>query len=133
MSTLDSSRVRFVGLLTRKEGLTKDEFMERWEKHGQLIKNSVFSQSILVYEQYHIDDKLREALKEGGVLVADCDGIGIMEVESVEKFNAAMSSEEYATIISVDEETFLNRAKTVVIPAAMSTFIGNDSKLKERA
>ncbi|KAF9021123.1 hypothetical protein BDZ89DRAFT_1071690 [Hymenopellis radicata] len=121
-SSLRTDRVRVVGFLKRKEGISKEEFTRRWLLHAAMFKSMEMSKVILKYEQMHVNDETSALLKGMGALTCEWDGIAIMEGESFEKVLSITSSEEYFKVLVPDEEEFLDRAKTTVVPMNFGTF-----------
>ncbi|KAK0501719.1 hypothetical protein EDD18DRAFT_1279395 [Armillaria luteobubalina] len=120
---LTQSRVRVVGFLKRKPGISKEEFTRRWLQHAELFKSTEMSKIILKYDQMHVNDETNALLKQMGAPTCDWDGITIMEGESFEKVLTITTCEEYERVLVPDELEFLDREKTQVVPLNFGVFI----------
>jgi hypothetical protein len=49
--TWRTDRVRLAGVLKKKEGLSREEFLEHWLAHGELFKTTEMAKSVLKYEE----------------------------------------------------------------------------------
>ncbi|KAK0489351.1 hypothetical protein IW261DRAFT_410457 [Armillaria novae-zelandiae] len=120
---LTQTRVRVVGFLKRKPGISKEEFTRRWLLHAELFKSTDMSKNILKYDQMHVNDETNALLKQMGAPTCDWDGIVIMEGESFEKVLRITTDEEYERVLVPDEVGFLDREKTQVVPLNFGVFI----------
>jgi hypothetical protein len=48
---LNKDRVRIVGFLKKKAGMSKEEFTRRWLEHGKLFRSLDISKVVTKYEQ----------------------------------------------------------------------------------
>ncbi|KZV92131.1 hypothetical protein EXIGLDRAFT_836705 [Exidia glandulosa HHB12029] len=116
--------VRMIGLIVAKDGMTHEEFTERWLRHGELIRSMDYVQkNILKYEQYHLDTSIPA---EHRASLVECSGMAIMEADSLDKILGIFTSKEFLAKGVVDEETFLNREKSRMYPAFTLTVLDND-------
>ena len=95
--------------LTRRSDLTHDEFVDYWtQRHTPLIAElPPGAVQVSRYVQLlPTEDEIP------GVATADYDGVAELWVDSVDDAAEWFTSETYATVIAVDEENFLDRAKT---------------------
>ncbi|KAF9007799.1 hypothetical protein BDZ89DRAFT_1079233 [Hymenopellis radicata] len=121
--SLRTDRVRVAAFLKRKEGISKEEFTRRWLLHAELFKSTEMSKVVLKYEQMHVNDETNALLKGMGALTCDWDGIAIVEGASFETILSILSSGEYLKVLVPDDEGYLDRAKTTVVPLNFGTFI----------
>ncbi|TBU29487.1 hypothetical protein BD309DRAFT_149726 [Dichomitus squalens] len=125
-----NDRVRLIGLMAKKPGLSDEEFFKHWhEVHGPLFTNlEVTKKNLLKYEQHHYTTQFEEGAKAMGFDVAPYRGIALFEAESYDKIMEIFASEEYNAIGLPDEQKFLDRSKTGFIPGTIITFIDTDKK-----
>lgn len=97
--------VKLVAFLTRREGMTLEEFYDHWEgTHGPLIRSTPeLARHIVRYEQH------RRVPEPTWVGTKGYDGITIQWLESVDAFTAFCAEPTYAELIEPDEEKFLDR------------------------
>ncbi|KII84840.1 hypothetical protein PLICRDRAFT_45646 [Plicaturopsis crispa FD-325 SS-3] len=116
-----TDRVRVVGLVKRKEGISKEEFNRYWVEHGKLFAGlAVVKRNLLKYEQCFVHS---DTVRAFGLPAVDYDGIGIVEAESFAKIAEIISDEEFTRIIPQDEEKFLDRAATRPFPLNIATVL----------
>ncbi|RDB24418.1 hypothetical protein Hypma_008455 [Hypsizygus marmoreus] len=125
--TFAKDRVRLIFFLKRKEGLTKEQFSRHWlDPHAKLFMSlESVKANVTKYEQLHTNDVYTEAIKaiQGSIPTSDWDGIVHLEGESYEKLFAVFQSEEYAKIVTPDEEKFIDRAKCQILPLDLASLI----------
>ncbi|KAF7979984.1 hypothetical protein HWV62_43836 [Athelia sp. TMB] len=147
--SIRTDRVRLAGLLKKKEGLTREEFLSYWlGHHGPLFSSlDIVKMNLTKYEQvslfcyYYVvrcakvdadaecHPSAPAATALGQVIpLAQWDGMVIFEGESFEKIMAVFSSAEYTAKVAPDEEEFLDRKATQFLALDLATIIGN-SKL----
>jgi hypothetical protein len=52
MSTPSTGRIRMIGFVYAKEGMSEEDFHARWYQHGELIRSMpAFQKNVLLYEQ----------------------------------------------------------------------------------
>jgi hypothetical protein len=102
--------VKLIALLTRKEGLTPDEFYEHWEqRHAPLILGTPeLARHIVRYEQ------LRPSEHAAWMKMGHFDGVTIQWLEGPESMDAFIAEPKYAELIAPDERAFLDTDKLVV-------------------
>ncbi|KAI0718985.1 hypothetical protein C8T65DRAFT_706632 [Cerioporus squamosus] len=120
-----TDRVRLVGFMAKKEGITDAEFFKYWqETHGPLFASlEIVKKNILLYEQHHYTDKFEAGAKAMGFDIPPYRGLAIFEAESYEKVMEVFTSEEYARLCEPDEKHYLDRAKTGFFPGSIITYI----------
>ncbi|THU80255.1 hypothetical protein K435DRAFT_607717, partial [Dendrothele bispora CBS 962.96] len=125
LPALRTDRVRMLGLITKNPSISQEEFERHWfEQHSQLILSlDIVKKNLLKYEQLHVNQNTRILLQGLNVPLIDCDGVGVFEAESYEKIFEVFNDPEFKAIIEPDEERFLDRAKTRVIPLDFLAFI----------
>ncbi|KAK7451672.1 hypothetical protein VKT23_012349 [Stygiomarasmius scandens] len=122
---LRTDRVRTLGLITKKPSISQEEFERHWlEKHSKLVLSlDIVQKNLLKYEQLHVNEQTKSLLQSLGLTLIDCDGIGILEAESYEKLFEVFNDPEFKAVIGSDEERFLDRSKTRMIPLDFIAFI----------
>jgi uncharacterized protein (TIGR02118 family) len=111
--------IKSISLLTRKPGLTHEEFVRHWVEIHAPLAHAV--PRVKRYLQSHIVAERTRADIE--TLDVDIDGIAELWYESLDDLRHAMSTPE-AKILHDDGATFIGRIKTytieerVIIPAA---------------
>jgi uncharacterized protein (TIGR02118 family) len=98
--------------LTRRDDLTHEEFIHYWvRKHAPLVETLP---EIQQYVRRYVQQDASAGLPEG-LPIAPFDGVAELWFDNRESIIAAMSSVNYATVVSQDEEQFLNRSKTLIM------------------
>ncbi|KAJ7030367.1 hypothetical protein C8F04DRAFT_1005782 [Mycena alexandri] len=121
-----TDRVRLVVLIKKKPSLSKKEFHQHWAKtHGALFSSlEVVKKNILRYEQAHTNETVLSALAQQAVFpVSDWDGMGIFEAESYAKIFEVFQSDEYKKNVIQDEECYLDRDATQMLPLDLLSII----------
>ncbi|THU92889.1 hypothetical protein K435DRAFT_671245 [Dendrothele bispora CBS 962.96] len=120
-----TGRVRLLSLLTKKPSISQEEFERYWlEKHSQLILSlNIVKKNLRRYELVRCFKSFHSFLQALRIPLIDCDGIGILEAESYEKIFEIFDDPEFKAIGEPDEEHFLDRSKTRVIPLDFLVFI----------
>ncbi|KAJ7143882.1 hypothetical protein C8R44DRAFT_864896 [Mycena epipterygia] len=114
--TIRTDRVRIVGLLKRKSGLSKEEFSRYWANvHGPLFHSFGSTQiNLLKYEQAHIN---QEMFDHGFFQGSGVDGIVIFEAESYSKMlEKVMQSDEFQHIVLPDADKFIDTSELCWFP-----------------
>jgi hypothetical protein len=95
--------VRLICLLKRKPGTTVEEFRDHWQnRHGPLIRSMAsMAQHVVLYEQYLPADSPIPLGKE-------FDGVTIMGFDTADDFLAFVGEDDYAKVISPDEQALLD-------------------------
>jgi len=124
---ISKDRVRFMGLLYAKEGISFEQFDKYWrEEHGPLFASlEIVKKNLLLYEQFHLNQPVTTAFQAGQTPIPPppCVGVGICEAESIEKMMEIFASPEYNNIVAPDEEKFLERKMSGVFVGNVATFI----------
>jgi uncharacterized protein (TIGR02118 family) len=100
--------------LTRRVGLTREEFDEYWtSKHTPLLAAMPATQEVVRrYVQLHaINDTV------DGLPTAPYDGVAEVWVDDIAAAAALFASDHYNTVIAADEANFMDRSKTVFLYA----------------
>jgi uncharacterized protein (TIGR02118 family) len=102
--------IKIIGLLTRKEGITHEQFVRHWfDTHGPLAHAVP---GIRRYVQSHITDSLtRPDVPETDVEV---DGIAELWYDDLESFRRAAATPEMKALTD-DGALFIGRIKSYVI------------------
>ena len=102
--------IKIVGLLTRKEGITREEFVRHWfDIHGPLAHAVP---GIRRYVQSHIiGTRTRADIPETGIEV---DGIAELWYDDLESFQRAAATPEMKALTD-DGALFIGQIKTYVI------------------
>ncbi|KAI0644747.1 hypothetical protein C8Q79DRAFT_887184, partial [Trametes meyenii] len=118
-------RVRVVGLMSKKPGMTDEEFHKYWrEVHGPLFAGmEITKKNILKYEQHHYNTAFDQGIAAMGFNVVSYSGVALFEAESYEKIFEVFQSDEYKQIVFPDEANFIERNKTGFIAGGLATFI----------
>jgi hypothetical protein len=96
--------VKLVAFLKRKDGMTRDEFYDHWEKrHAPLIAGTPeLARHIVRYEQH------RRTAAADWMGTDDYDGITIQWMSGPDAFEAFIAEPKYAELIAPDEQRFLD-------------------------
>ena len=144
--SIRTDRVRIVGLLKKKEGISREEFSSHWlNKHAPLFTSlEITKTNLSKYEQVtssililtaivsHAESNLEchpssdpvAAALEQVVPLAKWDGMAVFEGESFEKIMEVFSSPEYFAKVAPDEDTFIDRDATQFLALDLATLIG---------
>ncbi|KAI0769379.1 hypothetical protein BD413DRAFT_493483 [Trametes elegans] len=122
------NRVRVVGLMHRKAGMTQEAFLEYWQKiHGPLFANmEITKKNILKYEQHHYNTSFNQGIAAMGFNLIEYGGLAVFEAESYEKIFEVFQSEEYKQIVLPDEPNFIDRSKTGFLIGPVVPFVDVD-------
>ena len=103
--------VKLIALLTRKAGLTPEQFYDHWENvHAPLILGTPeLGRHIVRYEQ------LRPSEHASWMNMGHFDGVTIQWLEGPEALDAFIAEPKYAELIAPDEQSFLDTEKLVVL------------------
>ncbi|KAK7043899.1 hypothetical protein VNI00_008065 [Paramarasmius palmivorus] len=127
--TWRTDRVRLAGILKRKAGLSREEFLTHWLSHGELFKTTEMAKSVLRYEEMPINETISDMLAStGAVTFPGYDGIAIFEGNSFDELLSVLSSPEHEEIIVPDEEKFLDRNATITIPLNFAVILDRDAE-----
>ncbi|KAF9461948.1 hypothetical protein BDZ94DRAFT_1262575 [Collybia nuda] len=124
--TFETTPVQVVGFLKRKDGLSKEEFKTHWLQHGALFRSLNISKAITKYDELLVNDETNDLLKSMGALTTEWDGLAIMEGRSFEEVLGILSSDEHEQYIVPDEEKFLDRNATQVMPINFAEIINRN-------
>ena len=102
--------IKIIGLLTRKEGITREEFVRHWfDIHGPLAHAVP---GIRRYVQSHITGTLtRPDIQETGI---EADGIAELWYDDLESFQRAAATPEMKALTD-DGALFIGQIKTYMI------------------
>ncbi|KAF5358794.1 hypothetical protein D9758_008599 [Tetrapyrgos nigripes] len=117
-----TDRVRVLCFITRKEGVSQEEFDRHWlEDNSKLMLSlDIVKKNLLKYEQLHVNQQMKTQLQSFGVGLIQCDGAAICEAESYQK---VFNNPEYFAVVRPDEEKFVDTAKTLLLPLDVAVFI----------
>ncbi|KAF5365114.1 hypothetical protein D9758_011026 [Tetrapyrgos nigripes] len=123
--TLRADRVRLLSLIKQNPSISREEFDRYWlEHHSQLFLSlDIVKRNILKYEQLHVNQKTRKLFQSLGVASIDCDGAALFEAESYEKIFELINDSQFQAIAIPDEEKFIDRSKTRMIPLDFVGFL----------
>ncbi|KAJ7773436.1 hypothetical protein B0H16DRAFT_1512344 [Mycena metata] len=109
-----TDRVRLFVLIKKKPSLSQEEFHQYWATtHGALFSSlEVVKKNLLRYEQAHTNESVLSA-----------DAMGIFEADSYAKIFEVFQSEEYKRIVIPDEECYLDRNATQMLPLDLLSII----------
>ena len=100
--------IKLVALLTRKAGMSEEDFHTHWrDRHGPLVASTKSGQHAVRYEQNHRADVGQE--KFGA---AAYDGVTIQWYPSMAEFEASIQEDDYA-LLAEDMDRFLDMDKLV--------------------
>jgi len=125
MPELLKDRVRMVGFLHPKEGVSYEDFSDYWlNSHGETVMSlKVVQKNILKYEQFHFDPVVNDQLAAQGVHKLPYYGMGIFEAESYAKLMEIFTDVEYLERVVANEEKFFDRTLTEVTAGSYAVFI----------
>lgn len=109
--------IKFVMCLTRRSGMTREEFKEYWlNKHGPFFMSNADAMGAKKYVQSHtIDTPLNEGLRASIGMQPEYDGVAEVWFESEEALMVGMSSPEgqkLAAALLEDEGNFIDHSKS---------------------
>ncbi|KAI0358752.1 hypothetical protein OH77DRAFT_1421214 [Trametes cingulata] len=120
-----TDRVRVVGLMAKKPGMSDEEFYTYWrDVHGPLFANmEITKKNILKYEQHHYNTAFDQGVAAMGFDVVQYRGVAVFEAESYDKIFEVFQSEEYKRVVFPDEAKFIERSKTGFVAGPFVTFV----------
>lgn len=123
--SLRTDRVRIIGSVKRKEGISKEEFENFWiHEHPKLFNSlEVVKRNILKYEQAHANEVVSQALTESGLTVAPFDAMSIFEAPTFEALMEVFTSEEYKKTVGAESLKYFERGQ--MFAANFATIIDN--------
>lgn len=123
--SLRTDRVRIIGSVKRKEGVSKEEFENFWiNEHPKLFNSlEVVKRNILKYEQAHANEVVSQALTESGLTVAPFDAMSIFEAPTFEALMEVFTSEEYKKTVGAESLRYFERGQ--MFAANFATIIDN--------
>ena len=96
--------VKLFAFVARKEGLTREEFVEHWRtRHGPLIAGTPSLERLIVRYEQHV--RHRPDAISGN---PEVDGVAVQWFETIDDFVAFTADASYAELIAPDEQAFLN-------------------------
>ncbi|THH28519.1 hypothetical protein EUX98_g5670 [Antrodiella citrinella] len=125
MPELSTNRIRVIGLIHPKEGISHEEFSTYWlNTHSQVFLSlPVVQRNILKYEQYHFNQTVNAQLAALGTHLPSAHGLAILEAESLDKLMEIFADPEFAEKVAPDEERFLDRTLTEAAATNYVTFV----------
>ncbi|KAI6031139.1 hypothetical protein PISMIDRAFT_442493 [Pisolithus microcarpus 441] len=123
--SLRTDRVRIIGSVKRKEGVSKEEFENFWiNEHPKLFNSlEVVKRNILKYEQAHANEVVSQALTESSLTVAPFDAMSIFEAPTFEALMEVFTSEEYKKTVGAESLKYFERGQ--MFAANFATIIDN--------
>lgn len=123
--SLRTDRVRIIGSVKRKEGVSKEEFENFWiNEHPKLFNSlEVVKRNVLKYEQAHANEVVSQALTESGLTVAPFDAMSIFEAPTFEALMEVFTSEEYKKTVGAESLKYFERGQ--MFAANFATIIDN--------
>lgn len=124
--SLRTDRVRIIGSVKRKEGVSKEEFENFWINEHPKLFNSlevVKRRNILKYEQARANEVVSQALTESGLTVAPFDAMSIFEAPTFEALMEVFTSEEYKKTVGAESLKYFERGQ--MFAANFATIIDN--------
>ncbi|KAI5998223.1 hypothetical protein EDD15DRAFT_2244428 [Pisolithus albus] len=123
--SLRTDRVRIIGSVKRKEGVSKEEFENFWiNEHPKLFNSlDVVKKNILKYEQAHANEVVSQALTESGLTVSPFDAMSIFEAPTFEALMEVFTSEEYKKTVGAESLKYFERGQ--MFAANFATIIDN--------
>ena len=109
--------IKLIMCLTRRADLSREEFMEYWEKnHGPFfMKNAAIMRAKRYVQSQTLSSPMNDAMKESRGLIDEFDGVAEVWFESEEELVAAMSSpegQEVSATLLEDEGNFVDHEKS---------------------
>ena len=106
--------------LTRRPDLTHEQFSQYWkEKHAPLVMSlDVFKTHVRHYTQQHSLNNLPE-----GFPVVLYDGVAEVWLDDLSSAMTILGNQDFASVVAIDEENFLDRAKTVMFVSSESRIV----------
>ena len=109
--------IKLIMCLTRRADLSREEFMEYWEKnHGPFfMKNAAIMRAKRYVQSQTLSSPMNDAMKESRGLIDEFDGVAEVWFESEEDLMAGMGSEEGQELgmaLLKDEQNFIDHTKT---------------------
>ncbi|KAI6101505.1 hypothetical protein EDD16DRAFT_1874742 [Pisolithus croceorrhizus] len=108
-----SDRVRIIGSVKRKEGVSKEEFENFWiNEHPKLFNSlEVVKRNILKYEQAHANEVVSKALTDSGLTVAPFDAMSIFEAPTFEALMEVFTNDEYKKTVGAESLKYFERGQ----------------------
>ncbi len=116
--------IKLIMCLTRRQDITREEFMEYWQhKHGPFFMSNADAMGAIKYVQSQtINSPLNEGMRASRDMMPEYDGVAEVWFESEEALMQGMSSPEgqkLGALLLEDEKNFIDHTKS-------SAFIVNE-------
>ncbi|KIY73228.1 hypothetical protein CYLTODRAFT_485670 [Cylindrobasidium torrendii FP15055 ss-10] len=122
----ESPRARVLMLVKRKEGISQADFRRHWSQvHAPMLLRMAEGEgkAPLKYHQMHINAQTNDILTWMGRETTEWDGVAMFEAESFGDIFAIFQSEQMRIAGVADEEEFMDRSRTQLIPLNFIPFI----------
>ncbi|KAI6136053.1 hypothetical protein F5141DRAFT_5899 [Pisolithus sp. B1] len=108
-----TDRVRIIGSVKRKEGVSKEEFESFWiNEHPKLFNSlEVVKRNILKYEQAHANEVVSKALTDSGLAVAPFDAMSIFEAPTFDALMEVFTNDEYKKTVGAESLKYFERGQ----------------------
>ena len=113
--------IKITILLTRRNDLTHEEFIEYWTKKHTPLLATLPSEEVTVSRYVQL---MPTGDSIPGVETSSVDAVAELWVDSVADATKWFTSDTYQTTVATDEENFLDRSKTRFIYATEQTIFG---------
>ncbi|KAI3557467.1 hypothetical protein CABS01_16329 [Colletotrichum abscissum] len=117
---LADESARIITFLTRKAGMTEQEFHDHWTNtHGPLVVPWALQYGVNRYTQYHTTEAnrttLQKALRLPDEYLLQYDGAADFTVSSIEQFLSAYADPYYKQVIEPDEKSLFAHSGDVMV------------------
>ncbi|KAG7100199.1 hypothetical protein E1B28_001974 [Marasmius oreades] len=131
MNPFRTDRFRVLVFIKKRPDITTEEFNRYWlDEHTRVsLKFAGTKETVLKYEQLHVNQEEKARLKKIGEQVLDYDGVVMFDTDSFEKFGALLNGEEYIKDVLPDEEKFVTREECIVVRANIAPIVDHDEDL----
>jgi len=118
--------VRLIGFMKRVPSISFEDFDRQWTDHGARVVTALpaVKSGLVKYKQFHTVPLMNTALESIGFPVAQYDGVGEWEAESLEDILGIFQSEEYKKNVHPHESNFCCRAELQVMAGRDQTDFG---------
>ncbi|KAF8906429.1 hypothetical protein CPB85DRAFT_1436936 [Mucidula mucida] len=120
-----SERARLLMLVKRKDGISKEEFRKHWtEVHTPMVMRMIGKEKMpLKYQLMHVNEQTTDMLMWMGKETTEWDGVAMVEAHSFKDIFAIFQDERVSIAGAADEERFMDRTQTRLIPLDFTSFL----------
>jgi len=107
--------VRMSIAIQKLPSFSTDDFHRYWSgSHAStFLSFPIVQKNLIKYQQFHIDNRVRDELAKSGLPVSDVDGMAEFWAKNMEDLMAVFQDPEYLRIVVPDEQKLLEREATL--------------------